>query len=189
MDLKSIKSELRLTVQHEITGLSDEYISESDAGLFYHIKSLKEFIAARNIMLYCSVKREPATPEIAKIAFAAGKTVAYPLCYRNGIMQARIVADLSRLKPAMLGIPAPSETDPAIDPEDLDLIIVPALTYDKSGFRLGYGGGYYDRYLAGISAFTVGIARDRLIRDELPGEPHDIAVKCVITESGILCRM
>jgi len=101
-------------------------------------------------------------------------------------MEARIVYDLSELQPAMLGIPAPAGTAPVIAPETLDLIIVPALTYDRAGFRLGYGGGYYDRYLFGIPAFTLGLARERLIEAELPKEPHDVAVKCVITECGII---
>jgi 5-formyltetrahydrofolate cyclo-ligase len=66
----------------------------------------------------------------------------------------------------------------------LELIIVPALTYDRMGYRLGYGGGYYDRYLLNIPAFTVGMARERLVRDALPRESHDVAMKCLATEKG-----
>lgn len=187
--MNNIKNELRKTIKAEIAVLPDKYISDSDTGLLLRIEALKEFSEARNILIYHSVEREPATPEIAKKALEAGKTVAFPYCYRGGIMQAKIVSRISELKPAMLGIPAPSDTAPVIAPDELDLIIVPALTYDRAGFRLGYGGGYYDRYLSGISAFTVGLARDRLIRDKLPREQHDIAVKCVITECGILNRM
>ena len=101
-------------------------------------------------------------------------------------MQARIVTDLSELQPAILNIPAPPDTAPVIEPENLDLVIVPALTYDNEGYRLGYGGGYYDRYLCGLTAFTAGLARQKLFIKELPVEQHDIAVKCVITESLVL---
>jgi 5-formyltetrahydrofolate cyclo-ligase len=85
----------------------------------------------------------------------------------------------------MLNIPAPPDTAPIIAPEELDLVIVPALAYDSAGYRLGYGGGYYDRYLHDIPAFTVGLARERLIVGELPTEQHDIAVKCVVTEDAV----
>ena len=99
-------------------------------------------------------------------------------------MHAGVAGRLEELSPEVLGIPAPKESAVRLDPDELDLIIVPAITFDRSGYRLGYGGGYYDRYLAQTKAFTVGLARERLVKEELPREAHDIAVKCLITESG-----
>ena len=181
------KSEMRKCLSKKIAALPDDYISDSDEGLLLRTTSLSQFINARNIMVYHSVEREPDTTGIAKAAFAMGKTVSFPYCYRKGIMHARIVKSLTELHPAMLGIPAPPETAPIIRPEELDLVIVPALTYDIAGYRLGYGGGYYDRYLSGTPAFMVGLARERLIMDILPRERHDVAVNCVITEARIYC--
>jgi 5-formyltetrahydrofolate cyclo-ligase len=66
----------------------------------------------------------------------------------------------------------------------LDFIIVPALTYDREGYRLGVGGGYYDRFLLRTNAFTAGVARERIMRDMLIHEAHDIPVKCVVTEKN-----
>ena len=185
MELAELKAELRKKIADEISSLPEDYITASDMELSRMVISLKEFIDARNIMIYCSVKREPTTLEIAKTALAMGKTTAFPLCYRGGIMHAHAVSSLGELRPAVLGIPAPPDSAPLISPEELDLIIVPALTYDKDGYRLGYGGGYYDRYLPGLSACTVGLARQRLMRTELPREPHDVAVKCIVTEDSI----
>ena len=166
--------------------MPDDYVSASDNGLLSQVISMREFSAAGNIMIYCSVEKEPDTREIAEAALSMGKTVAFPLCSRGGIMQARTVQSLRELRPAMLGIPAPPESAPVIRPEELELVIVPALAYDRSGYRLGYGGGYYDRYLSGTTAYTVGLARERLIRDELPREWFDIAVKCLVTEREII---
>jgi len=185
MSAKLIKHDMRISIRKEISELPGDYITASDKGLLLQVTSHKEFIKARNIMMYHSVEREPGTLEISKAALAAGKTVAFPYCYRGGIMEARVISSLRELQPAMLRIPAPPDTAPVIDPMDIELIIVPALTYDRSGYRLGYGGGYYDRYLHSIPAFTLGLARDRLLTDELPREPHDVAVKCVVTECGI----
>ena len=180
--IQSIKTEMREQLRAAISALPEDYIRESDEGLLRAVTSRNEFIDARNIMVYCSVEREPGTFGIAEAALAAGKTVAFPRCCRGGIMQAHIVRSLGELQPSMLNIPAPPDTAPVIAPEDLDLIIVPALTYDMAGYRLGYGGGYYDRYLNGVAAFTIGLARHRLIADELPREQHDIAVCCIVTE-------
>ena len=180
------KELLRKYVCEEISALPDDYVAGSDKGLFQRVTSLKEFTEARTIMVYHSVRREPDTLEIAKSALNAGKTVAFPYCLKGGAMQARAVRSISELTPSMLGIPAPPDTAPIIFPDDLELVIVPALTYDAAGYRIGYGGGYYDRYLCGINAFTVGLARERLLRPELPREAHDIAVKCVATENAVI---
>jgi 5-formyltetrahydrofolate cyclo-ligase len=185
MDCKQQKIELRRRVLEETAALSDGYIAQSNAKLLPGVTSLEEFIAAKIIMLYCSVKREPETWHIVQAALSAGKTVAFPYCYRGGIMEARSISHLSELRPAVLGIPAPPDDAPVIAPDELDLIVVPALTYDKAGYRLGYGGGYYDRYLHGIRAVTVGLVRERLIKENLPVEPHDIAVCHVVTEDGV----
>lgn len=174
------KADLRRDLQKEIAALPSDYITKSDRELYFQVTSLKEFIDARNIMMYYSVEREPDTLLIAKAALSNKKTIAFPYCLRGGIMEARIVNSLSELCPSIFGIPAPADTAQIIAPNELDLVIVPALTYDRKGYRLGYGGGYYDRFLRDVSAHTIGLARERLIREELPREPHDIAVKCVV---------
>ena len=100
-------------------------------------------------------------------------------------MNACTVRSLSELQPAMLGIPAPPDSAPVLSPEELDLILVPALVYDRDGYRIGYGGGYYDRFLSSARAFTIGLGRERLMMDRLPKEAHDIAVECVVTEDKV----
>ena len=182
------KTELRKILRDEIAALPGGYIAESDAGLFRQLTSLKEFISARNIMMYYSVKREPDTVLIAKAALSGGKNLSFPYCLGGGIMQARVVRSLSELKPAALRIPAPTSVAPVIAPEELDLVVVPALTYDRAGYRLGHGAGYYDRFLRCTLAYRVGLAREMLIRDELPRQSHDVAVKCVVSENGIIFK-
>ena len=156
MNSALLKAALRKRLGEGIAALADEYIICSDKGILSRVTSLKEFSEARNIMIYHSVKREPDTLEIVKAAMDMGKKVAFPYCYSGGIMEARAVDSLSKLRPAVLGIPAPPDTAPIVAPEEIELVIVPALTYDVSGYRIGYGGGYYDRYLCGITAFTAG---------------------------------
>jgi len=179
------KTEYRKRLHKEIAALSDEYVAESDDLLFSRVTALEEYVAAQRVMLFYSIKRETDTIGIAEDALAAGKTVAFPYCYRGGIMEARIVSSLDELEESMLGIPAPPETAQILAPEEIDLIIVPALAYDIEGYRVGYGGGYYDRFLKKTNAFTVGLARERLIMKSAPKEAHDIAVNCVVTEANV----
>ena len=185
-DSAEIKKALREELRAEIEALPDDYLADCDERLCAHIVSLREFADARNIMAYHSVGREPGTLRIVKAALEAGKTVAFPLCSRGGMMTARAVKSLGELVPAVLGIPAPPPESPLVPPEALDMIIVPGLTFDRSFRRIGYGGGYYDRYLAGLRTFTVGLARERLLRERLPAGALDVAVKCIATENGVM---
>lgn len=74
-------------------------------------------------------------------------------------------------------------TPPLLSPDEIDLTLVPALCYDRSCVRLGFGGGYYDRWLAGYRGFTVGFCRDALLQDRVPAQSHDRRVDLVLTET------
>jgi len=182
------KEQLRKIIREEISALPEEYIAASNQGIFKNVMTLDEFISARSIFIYYSIEKEPATLELAQQALEMGKTVAFPLCYRDGIMDARIVNNFTDFSTSVsiIGIPSPPITAPIIQPEELDLILVPALAFDSRGFRLGLGGGYYDRYLSNLPAYTVGLARGRILKDEIPSEPHDVPVKCIVSEEQIL---
>ena len=101
-------------------------------------------------------------------------------------MEARLYRGMSRLSPGAFGIPEPDPDCPVVKVEDLSMILVPGLCFDLRRFRLGHGGGYYDRYLAGFSGLTVALCRDRLLFPSLPTEPHDRAVDLLLTETRCL---
>ena len=84
------------------------------------------------------------------------------------------------------GILEPTLDCPLVDKSQVDLVIVPALCYDRKGFRLGYGGGHYDRWLADYTGLTVGMCRDATLQDAVPTEPHDRPVQTIVTESQVL---
>ncbi|MDR1588738.1 MAG: 5-formyltetrahydrofolate cyclo-ligase [Oscillospiraceae bacterium] len=176
------KNAMRDAVLRRIGELPAEYIASSDAGIFENLSALPEFISAGVILFYYSVNREPDTRKAIGLALRLGKTVALPISYRGGVMHAHELSGDGELRGGLHGIPAPPENSRLIDKAELELIIVPALAFDGEGFRLGYGGGYYDRYLPGARAYTVGLARRRLLERAVPREPHDIAVRRVITE-------
>ena len=178
------KKTVRKMIKDEIEELSEEYIMFSNNGIFENFISLPEFENAKTIFAYISEKREPDTERIIRKALEMGKTVALPISYDNGRMEPHIIKNLDELVSGKYGIPAPKNDAPILKDEDIELIIVPAVTFDRNGFRLGRGGGYYDRFLEKSEAFSVGLGRERLIR-EIPLLPHDMSVSCLVTEAGI----
>ncbi|MDR3278691.1 MAG: 5-formyltetrahydrofolate cyclo-ligase [Oscillospiraceae bacterium] len=178
------KAAFREKTAKAIAALDAEYLAESDAGIFIQIIALPEFIAAKTVLLYYSVGREPDTHRLIEHALAQGKTVALPVSLPNGVMEARVIGTLDGLSKRALGIPAPADGAALLLPEALDFIAVPAMTFDRAGYRMGRGGGYYDRYLPKTGAFTAGLARERLVAGKIPREPHDFPVRRLVTEKG-----
>lgn len=178
------KKAFRGSVINEIANLSEEYIAESDSGIYENFINLPEFINARTVFAYISTGREPNTENIIRKALELGKTVALPVSYSGGIMEPHIICSLSELVMGKFGIPSPKSSAPLLFENDIDMIIVPAVTFSSDGARMGRGGGYYDRFLKDCTAFSVGLARDRLLK-EVPTEEHDVPVKCVVTERQI----
>lgn len=176
------KNILRKKLLAEIEALPSDYITQSDESIFSKIIDLQEFKKARVIFSYYSLGREPDTVRILEYALSYSKTVTLPVCFKGGGMEARAISSLDELARSDFGLLEPLTSTRIVLPEELDFIIVPALTYDRNGYRLGRGGGYYDRYLCKTKAFTIGLARQSLIYDELPREAHDIPVDCVVTE-------
>ena len=87
------------------------------------------------------------------------------------------------LVPAAFGILEPPADAPLLPRADIGLALVPAVCYDRRGFRLGFGGGYYDRWLSGFSGVTVGLCRDCVLQEHVPIEDHDRRVEFLLTES------
>ena len=101
-------------------------------------------------------------------------------------MSARRILSLDELKSGAYGIPEPSSGAPEIPPDGISLVIVPALSCDRNGYRLGYGGGYYDRFLARTRAVAAALCAESRLTDELPREPFDLPCNYIITERQVL---
>jgi 5-formyltetrahydrofolate cyclo-ligase len=180
------KKAARARVAELAKTLTPAYLSASDAGIRENLLALPEFLAANTLLLYYSIGREPDTRILFNMALKLGKTVALPLTEPGGEMDARIVRGASDLVVCGLGIPEPDEHSAGLAPGVLDVIIVPAAAFDRAGYRLGRGGGYYDRYLLRANAFSVGLAREKLLQDAVPREAHDMSVRCLITEERVI---
>lgn len=150
--------------------------------------ALPELVAAHTVMLFCGVGREPDTAPVIDKLLRRGKTVALPRCLAQRRMEARVITSRSDLVPGAFGIPEPGEDCPVIERDKIDLVLVPNLCCDKRGYRLGHGGGYYDRYLAGYSGMTVALCPAVWLREELPRDEFDLPVQVILTERKIWRR-
>lgn len=159
-----------------------------DLEIFKKVCALPSYQHADTIFAYVSTEIEIDTFHILKDALQSGKTVAVPRCV-PGTRQMEFykIDALQDLVKGAFGILEPPE-NPQKKLENLEsgLCIVPALCYDKEGYRLGYGGGYYDRFLPQFHGNTVGLTYEVCFLDTLSRGRYDCAVQTVVTEARIL---
>lgn len=179
------KQRLRTVMRSLERQLSDRYRQESDRAIAAHLLAMPEYQAAGTIFCFVGTSREIDTHPILEDALAAGKRLCVPLCTTPGIMELRQITSLSQLSPGAYGIPEPPADAPVISIDETDFAILPCLTCNHLGHRLGQGAGYYDRFLAHYRSGTVLLCREKLIREEIPLEPHDYPVPWVLTERGL----
>lgn len=141
------------------------------------------FKKAKTVMFYIALKGEVNTEEMIKEAKKTGKIVTVPVCKRENTISLKpcILDDHAKLKKGPYGVMEPA-TESYLHLEDLDLVIVPGLAFDKKGARLGRGKGCYDRFLGELSGKTasIGLAFDFQILPSVPTTEHDVDVNKVI---------
>ena len=182
------KSELRRELASARKAWTKDYLAASDAEISARVLALPEWQQAACVFIYVSVRTEPDTRALIDAALKAGKRVAVPLCGAPGQMDAREIISLDELLPRAYGLLEPSETAPVVAPEEFDLAVIPCVAADERGYRLGHGGGYYDRYIPQMSCPRVCLCRDRELLPEVPVEPTDAPMDMIITENRIIAR-
>lgn len=155
---------------------------------------MPEYKCSRNIMLYLSFKNEVDTFKLISYSQKYGKNVIVPFTIkeRKEIIPTILKDVDSELTESYYGYLEPKkEYLRPIDKSQIDLIIVPGVVFDKHCYRIGFGGGYYDRFLSDIytKVTTIGIAYDFQIKDKIPTEEFDIPLDYVITEKRIIKKM
>ena len=182
--MDEIKKEFRRALRGRIAEQDEAYLEESDRKICRVLSGLDEIKNAKEIFAYWSVKNEVGTHEFIESCLKTGKKVFLPVSYPGGSMSFVRLTDTEHMRNGLYGLPIPPEGAEEAEPDETAVIIVPALTFDEKGFRMGQGGGYYDRWLTGRRVFSIGLARDALICPEVPTAPHDRKVDCVVSESG-----
>lgn len=179
------KARLRRQALDWLAALSPPERIAGDESLFRRFLALPQVAATRTILLYHGMDTEPDTVRLLSPLWDMGKQVCLPRCLPGNQMEARLVQRDSTLIRHPYGMLEPGPDCPLIPPDQIDLVLVPGLAFDRSGGRLGRGGGYYDRWLAGFSGITAALCRDGLLMESIPRLPHDLGVNLVVTETGL----
>jgi 5-formyltetrahydrofolate cyclo-ligase len=142
------------------------------------------------LLMYYPTNREIDVLPVARHALDNGKRVAFPCCdAHNHTMVFRLVTSLDELTvPGTFGIPEPSDNCPVFVQDKSSgraVCLVPAIVYDKKGYRLGYGKGFYDRYLPSFSGTKVGFVYSDFVIGSVPRGRYDLCVDILVTEKGV----
>ncbi|MBN2644175.1 MAG: 5-formyltetrahydrofolate cyclo-ligase [Desulfuromonadaceae bacterium] len=142
---------------------------------------------AETVALYAPIRGEVETDLLKQTALTMGKKVAFPRVNKAGMDFVAVAAD-ELLLAGMFGVPEPAGNE-MIAPEMLDLVVVPGVAFGRCGSRLGYGKGFYDRYLSRCSqrCLRVGLGFHFQLQDVLPREPHDMVLDWLVTDVEALC--
>ena len=173
------KKELRNAVRVQKRAMTEEQIWEKSESLAWQLSEVPEYRNAHSIYGYLPYNQEVHTVPILEQALRDGKRVAVPKCYGDE-MRFIWMEDLSRVERGYAGIPEPIADGPVADDERA-LVLMPGLAFDRQGHRIGYGGGFYDKFLAREGSHpTVALCYDFQIFDHLETEEYDVPVDKVL---------
>ena len=152
--------------------------------------------AAEHLFIYVHFRSEVQTLALIRQLIAAGKTVSVPvtLIQQSRLLAVQLTDPDSQLASGCFGIPEPTRAriaEATVDPQSIDTVVLPGSVFDLAGGRLGYGGGFYDRFLTESAprAVRVGLAFEMQLVEQVPMEPHDQFMDILVTEQQIYnCR-
>jgi 5-formyltetrahydrofolate cyclo-ligase len=187
-DQQSIKAEVRQACLCQRTSLGEKERKRKSALIQQKLMDLPEFQRARTVMLFLNFREEVETTAMAEATIAGKKKLVLPRCAPHGILLPIEVRDLIQdIEPGTYGIREPKLTLGVVEPSEIDLIIVPGSGFDLQGNRLGYGGGYYDRFFMLLNPLTprVALGFQCQVIPQVPVGKHDAKMTMLITENGV----
>jgi 5-formyltetrahydrofolate cyclo-ligase len=158
----------------------------------HRLLELEQLQKRQSIFVYVSFRSEVATLSLIDTLIEMGKAVIVPITRieEKRLDAIRITNRLTDLIPGYCNIPEPKDalcTTAAVAPEEIETILLPGSVFDERGGRFGYGGGYYDRFLASVpTAARIGLAFDLQIIEKAPLQQHDELLDLVVTESRVI---
>ena len=160
---------------------------ELSAAVVAGIATSSEFRAATTILTYLAFGSEV---DLSSLTESPGKRFAVPLTHSPDLPLTFHLLDGAALATRHSGLREPLAVTPQVSLTEVDMVLVPGLAFDVKGVRLGYGKGFYDRFLAQLATVdptvpTLGVTVEELVFDALPVEPHDVKVSRLATQRGV----
>lgn len=186
MSIIEEKKALRTFIRQSERALDAAYKAESSDAICRHVLALEEYRRAKVVFAFAGTVHEIDTSLLLGETLAAGKTLVLPRCAEEHAIDLCVVRSMGDLEVGMYGILEPKKACALVTAEQIDFAVVPCLSFDRMGRRLGQGGGYYDRLLPRLHCPTCLICRERLMSDAVPTEEHDCRCTLYITERGVM---
>ena len=182
-DAAQLKADLRRKLRAESQRFSSAERVVASAQICLRLAEQEVWKRAQSILFFYPMADEPDIGLLFAQSLAAQKVTVLPrYSPQDGHYEARQVLGIKgELQPGAFGIHEPASACPIFDLKKLDFVLVPGIGFAFSGVRLGRGKGYYDRLLAQIPGFKCGVAFDWQVTVEIPAEPHDICLDCILT--------
>lgn len=177
------KSEIRSEMRKRRGVISLIEMAELSARIAEGVLSLPEYAQAKTVLCYANLRDEVMTSALIGEILRSGRTLALP-AVRGEEMKALRLTDPEMMHRGAFRIMEP-DGEEEIAPEEFDLLLMPGLGFDPRGNRLGYGGGYFDRFLANSHGAKVGLCYSVQVLEEIPAEAHDIPMDIIVTEKKI----
>lgn len=182
------KQELRLFLKQARSEVAQDLREKWDRQIAGHLQALGIYQESSKVSVYLSFGWEIDTWAVVDDLLLKGRDVYVPVVQkRPRALIPTLFTSRQELEQKAFGMAEPPWGSPVLDPRKLDLIIVPGLAFSKEGYRLGYGGGYYDRFLAETAAVSVGLIYSRFLQ-QVPRDEWDQPVDLIVTEAGLAGR-
>lgn len=185
---QAAKQLIRLRHRQIRDGIATALREEKNRALNRYAALLPAYLQSRTVLLYASFGSEVNTWPLIDDCLARGvRTVLPRVDKKEGKLVLYQIPDGEALRPGQFGIAEPeSRADMLVLPAEIDFVFVPGLAFDRSGARVGYGRGFYDRLLAGCRAVSAGLCYREQLAHGIPCEPHDRRVQIIITDEGVI---
>jgi 5-formyltetrahydrofolate cyclo-ligase len=185
-ELELQKAQLRQKYLALRASLDKDLKKRLEADALARLASTDEYLSASMILLYYPIRNEADILPLARLALSQGKRIAFPKCDKSThTLRFFEVSSLDSLVAGAYGIPEPSEDATALSDTEQALLVVPALLYSRDLYRLGYGAGYYDRFLADFKGISCGFSTEAFVAHSLPRGKFDRRLDMIITEKGV----
>jgi 5-formyltetrahydrofolate cyclo-ligase len=187
MDETADKREIRKRILALRNGMTPGEIAAKSGSIVERLTGLRELWEASTLMVFLSFGSELRTDGLLRWGWEAGKRIVVPRCRpEDRGLTPCLLGSFAELEIGQYGIREPkAENIRPVPREEIDAILVPAVAFDRRGYRVGYGGGYYDRFLPGVlRAVRIGAAFSCQIVAGIPNDPHDLPVDRIVTENG-----
>jgi len=182
------KEDVRKEKLSERLSMPSDTVAERSRAIKERLDRMPEFSNAKTVFIYVSAKNEVSTSELIGELLRSGKRVLVPVC---DIARKQLIAselrDVSELRAGKLGIPEPAEefVRPA-DAGSIDISVIPGTAFDEAGNRLGYGHGYYDKFLCQTKAPVVALAYEFQIVGSMKPDIYDVRANKIVTEKRVI---